>query len=156
MMDICDEVIAFEPHPHTVKRCKMNFLLNNMDEFWVKQLAIANEIGKVRFSDYGGSSTVNHIVHSGGIEVEVSTLDNFVVNNNFTKEDEYIIKVDVEGFEEKVFQGAKEFLTKYNVKGIIFECFSKDVVFDILKEYGFLKIQEISENNFFATKNQLD
>lgn len=36
-------------------------------------------------------------------------------------EDEYIMKVDVEGFEENVFKGAKIFLKEYKVKGIIFE-----------------------------------
>lgn len=153
MMDICDEVIAFEPHPYTSKRCKMNFLLNDVDESSVKQLALSNEIGTIRFSDYGGSSTVNHIVESGGIEVEVSTLDKFIFNNNFSKEDEFIIKVDVEGFEEQVFKGGKEFLANYNIKGIVFECFSKDGVFDILEEYGFSNIEKLSENNYFATKN---
>jgi len=153
MMDICNEVIAFEPHPYTSKRCKMNFLLNDMDEFYVKQLALSNEIGTIHFSDYGGSSTVNHIVKSGGIELEVSTLDKFIVNNNFTKEDEYIIKVDVEGFEEQVFRGGKEFLTNYNIQGIVFECFSKDEVFEVLKGYGYIDIKKLSENNYFATKN---
>ena len=65
MMDICDEVIAFEPHPYTSKRCKMNYLLNDVPESNIKQLALSNEVGKIHFSDYGGSSTVNHIVESG-------------------------------------------------------------------------------------------
>lgn len=153
MMDICDEVIAFEPHPYTSKRCKMNFLLNDVDESSVKQLALSNEIGTIRFSDYGGSSTINHIVENGGIEVEVTTLDNFIKENNFTKDMPYILKVDVEGFEKQVFDGAKEFLTNYNIEGIVFECFSKDEVFEVLKSYGFLQIEKLSENNYFATKN---
>jgi len=153
MMDICDSVIAFEPHPYTSKRCKMNFLLNDVNELNVKQLALSNEIGKIHFSDYGGSSTINHIVESGGIEVEVSTLDKFIIDNNFRKKDEYIIKVDVEGFEEQVFKGGENFFTKYNIRGIVFECFSKDGVFDILKKYGFINIEKLSENNYFARKN---
>ncbi len=152
MVDICDEVIAFEPHPYTSKRCKMNFLLNDCSEDNVRQLALSNENGVIHFSDYGGSSTVNHIVESDGIEVEVSTLDNFIVNNNFKKENEYIIKIDVEGFEEQVFCGGKEFFTNYNIKGIVFECFSKDEVFELLKSYGYKEIKKLSENNYFATK----
>ncbi len=154
LMDICSEIIAFEPHPYTANRCKMNFLLNNISENSVKQLAISNKIGSIHFSDYGGSSTINHIVEEGsGIEVEVSTLDKFVVDYNYSKDRTYILKVDVEGFEKEVFEGAKEFLTFYNVKGIVFECFAKDDVFELLKGYGYKNIKQISENNYFATKN---
>lgn len=153
MMDICNKIIAFEPHPFTAKRCKMNFLLNNFYDSNVKQLALSNEIGKIHFSDFGGSSTVNHIVENGGIEVAVSTLDNFAKENNLTNDMSYILKVDVEGFEKQVFEGGKEFLTNYDVKGIIFECFSKDEVFVVLKSYGYTNIEKLSENNYFATKN---
>lgn len=154
MMDICDEIIAFEPHPFSAKRCKMNFLLNNQSELNVKQLALSDKVGKIHFSDYGGSSTVNHIVNdNSGIEVEVTTLDQFVIDNKLKKDKYYIIKVDVEGFEEQVFKGGKDFLVNYNVKGILFECFSKDGVFDVLKSYGFNNIEQLSENNYCATKN---
>ncbi len=153
MMDICDEVIAFEPHPYTAKRCKMNFLLNNVDDLNVKQLALSNEIGTVHFSDFGGSSTINHIVENGDIEVEVTTLDNFVKENDFNSNDSFVLKVDVEGFEKQVFEGGKEFLISYDIKGIIFECFSQDEVFEVLKSYGYKDIKKLSENNYFATKN---
>lgn len=154
MMDICDEVIAFEPHPYTAKRCKMNFLLNNISENKVNQLALSNEVGKINFSDYGGSSTINHIVNdNSGIEVEVNTLDNFILDNKFSKDNEYIIKVDVEGFEKQVFEGGSNFLSDYNVKGIVFECFSQDDVFDVLKSYGYKDINKLSENNYFARKH---
>lgn len=154
MMDICNQIIAFEPHPYSAKRCKMNFLLNNFSENCVKQLALSNEIGKIHFSDYGGSSTINHIVNDGnGIEVEVSTLDNFIVQNSFDKSSQYIIKIDVEGFEQQVFEGGKEFLMNYDVRGLVFECFGKDDVFKILNSYGYTEIKKLSENNYFATKN---
>ena len=154
MMDICDDIIAFEPHPYTAKRSKMNFLLNNFEESKVKQIALSNESGKIYFSDYGGSSTVNHIIDStNGIEVDVTTLDDFIIQNNFSEEKNYIIKVDVEGFEQQVFEGGKNFLTTYNIKGIVFECFSKDGVFDILSNYGFNTIEKLSENNYIARKN---
>ena len=156
MMDICDKIIAFEPHPYTAKRCKMNFLLNGVSENNVKKLALSNKIGKIYFSDYGGSSTINHIIEdSSGIEVKVSTLDKFVLENNFSKTDKYIIKVDVEGFEKQVFEGGKVFLTGYNILGIVFECFdnAKNDVFEILKKYGYSDIKKLSENNYFARKN---
>ena len=154
MMDICDEIVAFEPHPYTNKRCKMNFLLNDFLESDVKQLALSDEVGKIHFSDYGGSSTVNHIVYDNtGIEVEVTTLDKFIEQNNFSKRKKYIIKIDVEGFEEQVLKGGENFLVNYDIKGIIFECFSQKNVFKILKSYGFGNIIKLSENNYFAKKD---
>lgn len=153
MFDICNTVIAFEPHPYTSKRCKMNFLLNDYSEINVKQLALSNEIGKIHFSDYGGSSTINHIVDCSGIVVEVCTLDKFIMDRvDFKKNDDYILKVDVEGFEKQVFEGGKDFLTNFNIRGIVFECFSKNDVFDKLKGYGYNNIKKLSENNYFATK----
>jgi FkbM family methyltransferase len=157
MMDVCKEVIAFEPHPYTANRCKMNYLLNNVSEKKVYQLALSNEIGRMYFSDYGNSSTVNHISNDkNGIEVEVTTLDSFVVKNKLSKKEKYILKVDVEGFERQVFEGGKEFLVNYDVKGIIFECFSQDDVFLLLKKYGYENIKKISENNYLATKCLMD
>jgi FkbM family methyltransferase len=153
MMDICDEIIAFEPHPYTAKRCQMNFLLNNKSKSSIQQLALSNESGKIYFSDYGGSSTVNHIIEgTHGIEINVTTLDSFIIENKFSKDKLYVIKVDVEGFEQKVFEGGKHFLTNYNVAGIVFERFSKDGVFSILKSYGYEDIKKISENNYLAKK----
>ena len=155
MMDLCDEIIAFEPHPYTARRCKMNFLLNDFSENSVKQLALSNEEGNIYFSDYGGSSTINHIVEDqkNGIEVKVTTLDKFIDENNFMADEKYIIKVDVEGFEKQVFEGGKKFLTSYDIKGIVFECFGNRDVFDLLKSYGYKKIVELSIGNYCATKN---
>ena len=154
LMDLCYEIVAFEPHPYTAKRCKMNFLLNNYSENNVKQLALSNQNGKIYFSDYGGSSTINHIINDNrGIEVNVTTLDSFIKTNNYSQNLQYILKVDVEGFEKQVFEGGKDFLSNYNINGIIFECFSQDDVFDVLKTSGYLNIKKISENNYFATKN---
>lgn len=154
MMDICDKIIAFEPHPYTVKRCKMNFLLNNISENNVKQLALSNETGRIHFSDYGGSSTINHILNDkNGIKVESLRLDDFVVQGSFKKSSKYIIKVDVEGYEEQVFEGGMDFLTNYPVLGIIFECVSNDKVFELLNSYGYINIKKLSEHNYFAKKD---
>jgi FkbM family methyltransferase len=153
MIDICDQVFAFEPHPYAFNRCKMNFLLNGYSQNNVKQVALSNKVGKINFSDYRGSSTVNHIVEDkSGIEVDVITLDDFIFGNDFLKQSKYVLKVDVEGFEKQVFEGGKNFLSNYNVFGMIFECFDKKDVFKVLNDHGYNNIEKLSENNFLATK----
>ncbi len=154
MMDLCEEVIAFEPHPYTAMRCKMNFLLNGKPEEMVKQMALSNKVGNISFSDYGGSSTINHILNdSNGIKVEVTTLDDFIVEYDEHKSKQYILKVDVEGFEKQVFEGGKVFLSDYCIRGILFECFSPQHVLDLLKSYGYQNIIKVDGDNYLATKD---
>jgi FkbM family methyltransferase len=84
IMDVFGKVIVFEPHPYTFNHCKMNFLLNSYSPNNVKQVALSNKVGKINFSDYGGSSTVNHIIEDKrGIEVDVITLDEFIFGNGY-------------------------------------------------------------------------
>ena len=95
------------------------------------------------------------LIKSGGIEVAVTTLDKFIEDYNFSQDYHYILKVDVEGFEQQVFEGSKNFLMNYNIEGIIFECFARNKVFKVLEDYGYINIKKLSENNYFATKNTL-
>ena len=52
-----------------------------------------------------------------------------------------------------MLKGGRNFFTQYNVQAIVFECFSQNRVFDILKTYGFTEIKKLSENNYCATKS---
>ena len=53
----------------------------------------------------------------GKEKINATTLDNFVFENNIKKLD--LIKIDVEGFEEKVIRGSKETIKKFFPKQII-------------------------------------
>lgn len=154
MMDVCNEQIAFEPHPFTAGRCKMNFLLNGKSSGSVIQAALSRESGKTFFSDIGHSSTVNSITKDAtGISVDMLTLDEFILNRkDLLKDRGYVLKIDVEGFEKEVLEGARNFLSTYPIKGIILECFHTEEVFPILKNAGFTVFERCSENNFFISK----
>lgn len=156
LMDLTANIRAFEPHPFTAARCKMNFLLNNFPAANVSQIALSNSNGFAHFTDKGSSSTTNTITQSctenESIEVEMKTLDSFVLDNNLPKDGDYILKIDVEGHERQLFEGASIFLTSYNIKGLVFECFDETDTFALLKKYGFLSFKKISENNYFTTK----
>lgn len=154
LSDICSEIYAFEPHPFTSKRCKMNFLLNNIDESRVILLALSDINGNVYFSDNGSSSTVNCIVPvNSGLEVNSMRLDDFVESKSFPDGSEFLLKVDVEGFEKKLFRGAERFLKTAKIQGIIFESFQSEEVISMLKDIGFNSFKQISRNNFFATRS---
>lgn len=154
LMDLCNQAIAFEPHPFTARRCKMNFLLNGRDASSVQQLALSNQIGKTFFSDIGHSSTVNSITKdASGISVDMMTLDGFMHGRPDLSPDRgYVLKIDVEGFENEVLEGATHFLTNYRIKGIILECFKTEHPFALLQAAGFTNFQRCSDNNFFISK----
>lgn len=154
LMDKVKNILAFEPHPFTNSRCKMNFILNKYNEKNVIQLAVSDVNKKVNFSDYGGSSSINSITEAkNGMKIDSVTLDKFVSVAKLSKSDDYIMKIDVEGFEYKVLTGAKNFINDYNVKGILFESFGskKNDIYKLLYKNGF-NIKQISANNHYASK----
>lgn len=110
LMDKVRDIYAFEPHPLVAEQCKMNFLLNSFSERNVVQLALGDFSGKSFFTDNKEQSSVNKISSDsdGCINVSVDTLDNFA-SKNLSKGFDYIVKIDTEGFEEKVLLGGRDF-----------------------------------------------
>ena len=78
--------------------------------------AVGNQQGKVAFSE-SYQDDQSHIVESGGINVDMGTIDAF----NIQHVD--LLKVDVEGFEKFVFEGAIKTLS--NTDCVLFESYEK-------------------------------
>ncbi len=153
LMDKVKAVYAFEAHPITVNYCKMNFLLNNVSEHYVIEKAVSENCEPKYFSDNHNASPINARVMDAtqAIKVQATTLDAFVEEQQFEPETQFILKVDVEGFEHEVFEGAKAFLANSAVRAIIFETFSaknKEIV-ELFKRLGY-RLQGIGDNNMLA------
>lgn len=148
--DVLKECYAFEAHPKTAQLCKINFLLNGLDEQRVIVKAISDQEDTLYFSDLPQGSPVNQCVSSseGGIAVPATTLDAFVDTLDLPYQPKFLLKIDVEGHEMAVLRGAKKLLTEYPVKGIILERFSDDFpeITALLKDWGY-QIKPISTNN---------
>lgn len=116
------QVIAFEPHPDISKCLEENIAKNKMS-------------GRVRFFNYGlsnyiGVGTLHGIDNSAPnrgmsslvpanlhglsqkIEVTIVTLDRFVTDHKIDKID--FIKIDIQGAEGLLLQGATETLTRFS------------------------------------------
>jgi FkbM family methyltransferase len=99
-----NRVIAIEAHPRTFAFLKSNVELNGYKNMELHNVAMGHEPGKLCFSDLDDDDQ-NH-VSQRGLEVPVQTLDSFKVGKVG------LLKVDVEGYEKFVFQGARETLRR--------------------------------------------
>lgn len=158
LMDKVKQVYAFEAHPDTVSLLRQNFALNHIGPRNVIAKAVSNQPGLVAFSNLKEGSPINQMVDgvqpsSNQISVPATTLDAFIKEYQLSKQDNYLIKLDVEGAEQLVIQGARSLLQDYNVKGILFESFvgEQDSVAQQLISLGY-KIIPIMKNNLLAIK----
>lgn len=142
------KVIAFDPNPYIQERFLNNLNLNpsieSKVEFQLK--AVGNETKVVEFSFDKENSGVGKISGEGTNKFETSivTLDDFCTKNNLSNIK--FIKIDVEGFEPFVFEGATEILNKYH-PDLYFEITEKwhlnygkssKEIFDALKNIGYV------------------
>lgn len=112
-------VKSFEPVPQTYQSLITNIKINNLENMVsAYQLGVSDKSGKLIFSK--NLDTVNHVLTESeshvSVEVGVVTLDSFI-DDQFPS----LIKIDVEGYEKYVLQGAKLTLSNSQLKAIILE-----------------------------------
>jgi FkbM family methyltransferase len=98
---ITGRVVAFEPFPRNCQIITKNIEINSLNNVSVEEKAVGFEKGKIRIDGVSNSSV---IATQQGIEVEMTNLDEYQhLKPTF-------IKIDVEGFEQKVLEGAVNLL----------------------------------------------
>jgi len=98
------KVYAFEPEPHNFAKLKANLERNNVTNVVPLQLALSENEGEMQVASGGISSTITQA--GTGISVKVTTIDKVVEPNKLPRVD--FMKMDVEGHELKVLEGAHE------------------------------------------------
>lgn len=151
-------VWAFEPVPDTFWRLRETLALNRCENVSAVRSAVCDKSGAVRvnlfeprFSEWNtlGSPSMltperRRVTPGGSIEVPCCTLDEFCTSQGVARIN--FLKVDVEGFELAVFQGAGRLIAENRVDHICFEI-SKDplkgagiesrMVFEALERHGY-------------------
>ena len=107
-------VYAFEPYPRTFKKLETNKALNTAISVKTYNLGLGREKGMLHMTQHsplnsGGFRMTNESDNS--ISVPVVSLDEFVTENQLIRID--FIKIDVEGFEVQVLEGAWETLKTF-------------------------------------------
>lgn len=115
-------IYSFEPSPKTFQFLKYNLEKNSINEIEIYQQALGNRIGKTSLM-IGGSAleASNMIFDSEFLEknkdlfeksktISINTIDNFVRERDLKYVD--FIKIDTEGYEKQIIEGAKETIKK--------------------------------------------
>lgn len=136
--------VAFEPVPSTYKRLVENMRLNHLDER-VKCInkGVGFQQGSIAFTS--DSDTTNHALASGEqcankVTVEVTSLDAALQG-----ECPSLIKIDVEGYETPVLEGAPEILKNQTLHAVIMELngsgsrygFDESKILELMLSHGF-------------------
>lgn len=144
------KVICFEPSPLTYSRLKENVKINNFNNLDIRNLGLSDSRGELTFYvSKNGYDAWNSFSPSKdnklelSINVPVSTLD-FELND-IDKSKIKLVKIDVEGWEKFVLQGAKEFLTNFNPivmvelteQNTFNSGYSVHEIYDIMKNFGY-------------------
>jgi len=110
-------VFAFEPDPATFALLRANLAHNAAAHVEAQQVALGAECGTARLARYKDSNNGRHSLlaadsGAGTVEVPVVTLASFWQRQGLGARPLRLMKVDVEGFEYFVLQGAGALLTR--------------------------------------------
>jgi FkbM family methyltransferase len=134
---------CFEPVPSTYSRLMTNIRLNGLDDrVNALNIALGSQRGELVFSS--DQNCMNHVLadneeKGNTVTVDVSTLDEEL------KDDPFLIKIDVEGYESPALEGAQNTLKNSNLCGVILELngsgqrygFDEQDILQMMFDYGF-------------------
>ena len=130
-------VLAFEPSPANLARLYRHIELNDRKNVQVLELAVSDHEGTAHFETRTGSG-VGHLADNGPLEVKLTTLDSLS-----TYPLPQVMKIDVEGAEVGVLEGARNLFAK--CKPVIFLSLHgedlKATCLKILGDYGYTFLQ---------------
>jgi len=156
---ITTDIHTFEPHPVLARTTKSKYPHIRMNE-----ICISNSDGLVDVYLPELSSGLGSIIDRPifkqlnqeitKLTVPSKTLDSYCLENNINTID--FIKIDVEGAEKYVFEGAKTLLSKKRIKSGMFEVgstltdagTSSEEIVELLESYGYTIYTNFSPNDY--------
>ena len=106
-------VYAFEPSERNLCYLRRHITMNNLQNCTVVPKAVCNEVGTRRFAAASRDSSMARISMDGELVVPATTLDECVYSSTRFRPPN-VLKIDVEGAELEVLQGAEQTLTQFH------------------------------------------
>jgi FkbM family methyltransferase len=132
-------VLAFEPQARIRARLERNVSLNGYAQIRVRSEAVSDRAGTLRLIDPTqlGNDGLAHVERSpaaGGVAVSAVRLDEVP---ELRRSCATLIKVDVEGHELEVFEGACGLLARDDAPALVFESFDIERHVPLLSRHGY-------------------
>lgn len=152
-------VHAFEPNPSSHQTLVENIARNGIPNIRAVQAAVGSSDGTLKFYAPSKSRGIAQIASRPGedvIDVQVLQLSKYFAQNAIDRVS--FMKVDVEGFEAGVFEGAKEHIQSKRIAMIYYEVSSQacnsagtslNAASELLLEFGY-RIQRLGEDGSLA------
>lgn len=157
MSQSTEHIRSYEANHALVVEIRKNFSLNDIKGS-IRQAAVSNNLGKVRFgivSRYAGNSAVVTEECSERKFISEYIVDSVRLDDDLTEiESPIVFKIDVEGHELSVLEGARRTLQENNCV-IQIENF-QDRVNNFMNELGYYKITSIGPDTYFSNIMGLD
>ena len=102
-------VHAFEPNPANAEFLRRHVRINRLSNVHVEQAAVSDTAGTARF-DFGTGSGTGRLADAGALEVRTVRLDDHCAQHGLAPA---ALKIDVEGAELVVLEGARETLARH-------------------------------------------
>ncbi len=136
--------VSFEPAPSTFEKLMINVRANQLDDkVQCLNIGLGAQPGTIAFTS--DQDAINHVLTENeatehAIQVEVSTLDTVLANQS-----PHVIKIDVEGYETSVLEGAEKTLKKESLHSVLIELkgygkrygFDESKIYEMMAELGF-------------------
>ena len=160
--------VAFEPIPSTYLHLMKNIALNEISSrVKAYNVGIGAQNATIRFTSYLDS--VNHVISEGEMCRETLAVPIVRLDSIISPTKSCLIKIDVEGYERNVLEGAKGLIDNDNLKAIIIElngsgkrygCSDDEIHKSLLrhnfKPYSYNPLQrEFSELKTFGEQNTI-
>ena len=103
-------VIALEPHPESFRFLQQTIRANNINNTKLVMAAASNTAGQGKLftssTNRGDNRLYDSALADGAVEVELIRLDDYLAEQGIKEVD--IVKIDVQGFEGRVFEGLEQ------------------------------------------------
>ncbi len=125
------KIFSFEPTPSTFAELQQNISINTFSsQVYLEQLVVSrsNSIAKFYLGETSETNSLGEDPNAKSITLQCVTLDRYALKKHIKHIN--LLKVDVEGFESDIMQGARKLLQNHQIDCMVIEINSRGSTID--------------------------